>query len=236
MDPVPRIPLIEDLTKRPVPAGSNLLVEFDPKSLWYAASVTIAAGWIRTGGRVLFATTAQPPETVRARLRALSLDVEELATNEKLSVFDYYTASLGQKSKERDSADSLKVADLSVWFARDLMRSPAAPDLLRIMDDLSVLGRFNEEKSWVEFVLARMIPDAFSRQTTAIRGLLKGIHSDWVYKRLESVVDGVVEFKLDEAGDEPRNLIRISTMRNVGFDGRWHALKIGENFEVTLEK
>ena len=43
-------------------------------------------------------------------------------------------------------------------------------------------------------------------------------------------------FKLDETTDPPRNLIRIRSMRNVGFDGRWHQLKVKEKFEVTLEK
>jgi len=31
-------------------------------------------------------------------------------------------------------------------------------------------------------------------------------------------------------------LMRIRNMRNAHFDREWHELKIGENFEVTLEK
>ena len=46
----------------------------------------------------------------------------------------------------------------------------------------------------------------------------------------------IIDFKLDETSDPAQNLMRIKTLRNVSFDGRWHKLKIAENFEVTLEK
>lgn len=63
-----------------------------------------------------------------------------------------------------------------------------------------------------------------------------GYHSDWVYKAVEAAVDGIIDFKLDDSGEEPQNLMRIRSMRNVGYDGKWHGLKVGENLEVTLEK
>jgi KaiC/GvpD/RAD55 family RecA-like ATPase len=73
--------------------------------------------------------------------------------------------------------------------------------------------------------------------TPQLTGIIRGIHSDWAYKNKEASVDGIVDFKLDESGEVPRNLIRIRSMRNVGFDGRWHQLRVNdENFEVTLEK
>jgi KaiC/GvpD/RAD55 family RecA-like ATPase len=53
---------------------------------------------------------------------------------------------------------------------------------------------------------------------------------------LEAAVDCVVDLKLEEAGDETSNLIRVRNMRSVGFDSRWHRLKIGGNLEITLEK
>lgn len=51
-----------------------------------------------------------------------------------------------------------------------------------------------------------------------------------VYKQFEGTCDSVIDFKLDETGEETRDLIRIRNMRNVSFDRRWHALGIGENF------
>jgi hypothetical protein len=30
--------------------------------------------------------------------------------------------------------------------------------------------------------------------------------------------------------------MRIRSMRNVGFDSEWHQLKVGDKFEISLEK
>ena len=94
----------------------------------------------------------------------------------------------------------------------------------------------NDEKTLVDYLLTRGFPSFKSRKITTIRGIIGGLHSDWFRKSVEAASDGIIDFKLDEATDPPRNLMRVRNMRNVGFDGRWHSLKIDENFEVTLEK
>lgn len=230
------IPLIEDLTKEPVPPGSSLLVEFDAASHWYAALATIAAGWLRTGGRVNYFIVGQSPDKVRNQLRRLGMNLEELEATDRLLINDWYTVTLGQKSKEKYAIDSLKVADMSIWISKQVMHTAEVPDSLRITDNVSQVARFNDEKAWVEYALSRMIPASAMRKETAIRGIIRGIHSDWAYRNLEAAVDGIIDFKLEESSEEPRNLIRIRSMRTVGFDGRWHPLKIGENFEITIDK
>jgi KaiC/GvpD/RAD55 family RecA-like ATPase len=242
------IALIEDLLRSPLQPGASLLVQYDPTSAWYQASISIAAEWLRSGGVVSYHVAAQPPENIRSQLKQLGLDVEKLEGDEKLRVFDWYTATLGRKSKEKYAFYSLRAADLSVLFSKYLMASPdspasydaippqASPDWLRILDDASCLGRFNEEKSWVEFVRTRLVPIASLWKSTGISGVIRGIHSDWAYKNLEAASDGVIDFKLDETGEETKSAIRVRSMRNVGFDSRWHFIKTTENFEVTLEK
>jgi KaiC/GvpD/RAD55 family RecA-like ATPase len=239
------IPLIEDLLKAPLTPGSSLLVEYDPTAAWYQASLGVATGWLKTGGVVTYGVTSQPPDTVRSQLTQLGLNVKELESNDKLRVFDWYTATLGRKSSEKYAFYSLKAADLSVLFSKYLMATEpdsidslpptASPDWLRILDDLSCLSRFNEEKSWVEFVRTRLIPIGPLWKSTGIAGLIKGVHSDWVYKSLEAACDGVIDVKLDETSEEARTMMRIRSMRNVGFDSRWHPLKVNENLEVRLE-
>ncbi len=96
---MPRLPLIEDLTKGPIRLGSNILVEFDPASQWYNASLTIAAGWISSGGVSSYNVYDHPPENARLQLKNLGLDVEALEKEEKLRIVDEYTAQLGQNPK-----------------------------------------------------------------------------------------------------------------------------------------
>lgn len=230
-----RIALIEDLTTGPVPAGSNLLVEFDPASQWYNASLTIAAGWIKSGGMVSYSSTTQFPDSIRLKLSRLGLNAESLEKEEKLHIWDWYTVTLGKKSTEKFAIDSLLVQDLSLFYSTKQMGGPPIPERLMMMDDGSVLARFNEEKSWVEFSLSRTYPMAKSRKSTIIGGLVRGVSSDWVYKRLEAAADGIIDFRVDETVDPIQNLVRIRSMRDIGFDGRWHRIKVGENLEVSLE-
>jgi len=232
---MPHIPLIEDLTTGSVLPGTQILVEYDPISVWYDASVSIAAGWIKTGGHASYNVAARPPEQVRLQFKRLSLNVEKLEEDGRLSIDDWYTTTLGQKSKEKLSMDSLKAHDLSIVMAKEVTASGPLVGELIVRDDLSMLDRFNEERNWVEFLLSRAIPGNRSRKVTAIRGVIRGVHHDWAYKQLEASVDSVVDFKLDETTDPPTNLMRIKSMRNLNFDGRWHQLNVNENFEVTLK-
>ncbi|HYB66771.1 MAG TPA: ATPase domain-containing protein [Candidatus Acidoferrales bacterium] len=229
-----RIPLIEDLMMDPVPAGSALMVEFDPTSLWYAASMTIAAGWLKTGGIVTYSVNGQTPDSIRAQFRRLGFDVETLEKDERLVIFDGYTITLGRISNEKYAAQSLKAGDLSITYSREVMQAGPVPELLTIVDTVSSLARFNDDRAWVEFLLTRGIPSASLTKSTTIAGIIQGLHPDSVYKQLEAAVDGVVDFKLDEATNPPTNLMRIKSVRNIGFDGRWHQLKKGENSEVIL--
>jgi KaiC/GvpD/RAD55 family RecA-like ATPase len=232
---LPRIPLIEDSAKGQVPVGSSLLVEFEGASQWYNASLSIAAGWVRTGGTLWYTTFAQSPEIVRSQLKRLGLDVDGLQKEDRLHVRDGYTCTLGQKSAEKYAYDSLKVSDLSIIVTTRWHGAPVSSHL-GIADDYSCLARFNDEKSWVEFMLTRAIPDDRKENIIAIYGIMRGVHSQSAYDRLEGAATGVIDFKVDESGEEVRNAMRIRVMRNVGYDSRWHQLMIGENFEITLEK
>ena len=107
---------------------------------------------------------------------------------------------------------------------------------LRVIDNASSTARFNDEKLWVEFILTRQFPRGPIWKATLIDPIVRGLHSEWVYRSLEAGADGIIDFKLEESGEETQNLIRIRNMRNVGFDRKWHTLKTGENFEVRLEK
>lgn len=236
MGALPRIPLIEDLTTGPIAPGSFLLVEYTGASQWYNASFSIAAGWLKTEGTVSYNSFAHSPGDIRARLNRLGVNSEQLENETKLRIWDEYTATLGQKSKEKYAVDSLKVSDLSILFSRDFMRRPPQPDTLVILDNASTVARFNDEKSLVELLLTRAVPAYRMLKSTAVVGAIRGIHSSWVYEQMEAASDGIIDFKLDETADPPRNLMRIRSLRDVGFDGRWHQLKIGANLEVTLEK
>ena len=237
---MPRIPLIEDLTTSTIPPGSNIIVEYDPSSQWFPALITIAAGWLKQNGKVSYTALGQAPAKVRDAIGRLGIDCAKLETgpqdDEPLRIWDYYTAALGVKSNEKLQQATLKVADISIHFIKEQFSRRLDPDRLLVVDDWSSYSRFNEEKSWVEFLLTRDFPFTSTVQSRNIGGLIKGMHNGWVYNRLETAADGIVDFKFEEDGKTTRDLMRIRSLRNVGYDREWHELKIGENFEVTLAK
>ena len=231
-----KIPLIDDLTRSPVPSGSNVMIEFEPTSQWYNSSLTMAAGWSKQGGDVGYNGFAQPSDRVRTQLTALGLNLDELEKDDLLLILDWYTPTLGRKSK--DGIDSLKVADLSIEFRiRDDPNDtdPEWTGTLRIADNFSTLARFNDEKSWVEFMLTRVFPLAPATKSTLVFGIMKGVHSEWAYRQLEGSADGVVEFSLQDVGEETRDVMQIRSMRNVHYNRELTELRIDENFLVQIK-
>ncbi len=223
-----------------IPPGSNIIVEYEPTSQWYAASITIAAGWLKQNGKVSYNTLAQPPARIRSALGRLGIDCAMFEAgpqdHEQLRIWDYYTASLGVKSNEKLQQPTLKVADISIHFIKEQFSRTPDPDRLLIVDDWSSYSRFNDEKSWVEFLLTRDFALASALDSYNIGGLMKGLHNSGVYNRLEAAADGVVDIKIEEEGKTIRDVMRIRNLRSVHFDREWHELRVGENFEVTLEE
>jgi KaiC/GvpD/RAD55 family RecA-like ATPase len=232
---MPHISLIEDLTTGPISPGSTLLVEFDPASQWYNASLTITTEWLKQGGTAWYHDYMAPPDSIRSKLKQMGLDVEDLERNERLQIWDWYTCQLGQKSREKYAHDSLKVADLSIEFSRVEMRR-SMPGVLYISDNTSAPARFNDERVYVEYVLTRVIPSYTMNQSIGLRGLLKGVHNEWVYKQLEAAHAGVIDFTVEQVSGEWKNFITLRSMRDVGHDSRPHQLKVAENLQVTFEK
>ena len=238
---MPRIRLVDELTEDPLPPDTNLLVEFDPASQWYNCCAAIAAAWAKDGGDVGYNGFVQSPDNVRAQLARLELNVEVLEKDDKLRIYDWYTPTLGRKSKENYGIESLKVADQSIIFrlTEDDLNHPEElewPKSLRIADNFSALARFNDEKLWIEFMLTRVFPIASARKSTLIFGIMKGVHSEWAYRQLEGAVEGIIDFKLEEVGQTTRDMMRIRSMRNLGYDREWHELKVERNSGVRIER
>ena len=228
--------MIDDLTVSQIPPGSNILVEFDPASQWYNASIAMTAGWIRTGGKVEYHVMAQAPERIRSVIQHLASDSEKMEQEASLQIIDYYTATLGRKSGEKFSVNSLKVAELSIEFAKEYAPGKLRPDTLAIADNVSTMGRFNDEKSWMEFALTRVLPGVRTTKSRGIDGLLTDLHSPWVYRQSEAAYDGIIDFKVEEEGKTARDVVRVRSMRDVGFDRGRHEVRLGKNFEITLVK
>ena len=70
----------------------------------------------------------------------------------------------------------LNVGLILVLSCEFRMAGQPTPNVLRIIDDLSGLARANDEKTWVEFMVTRIIPSAAVLKSTRIVGVISGVH------------------------------------------------------------
>lgn len=137
---------------------------------------------------------------------------------------------------------SLKVADLSVEWLRLSKSGPRPydvvetwpPGALNMIDNASELMRFNEENAYLEFLISRGMPNERRAKRIRIGGIARGVHTESFYKRLEGASDGIIDVRVMERDDEPKNFLRIRSLKGQPHDARWHEIKIKPNGEATL--
>ncbi len=99
---------------------------------------------------------------------------------------------------------------------------------------MSVLLRFNEERTYLEWEETRSIPNERKAGRINISGYARGVHTESFYKRIESTYDGLIEIKLMEQESEVGSFLRLTNLRGQPHDARWHKVEIRSSGEAIL--
>jgi KaiC/GvpD/RAD55 family RecA-like ATPase len=137
---------------------------------------------------------------------------------------------------------SLKVADLSVQYLKDMKQGPELgaffeewpPGALTIDESMSQMLRFNEEKPYLEWVISRVHPNHRRAKRVFFEGFVRDIHTESFYKRLESDVNGVIDLRVMERDEGWKNFLCIRSLKGQPHDARWHEIQIRRNGEAAL--
>jgi len=250
------VPLLNEMIPGGVATGTVFVVEFDPQSQWSAVAATIAARFLEAGGLVSYPTNARPVGEVERSLQALGVNVQAVEAAGRLIIDDWYSATLtgGRLESARGSSGliepiqggvrmrSLKVADLSVLWLKGQKEGWDSSDIaetwpsgaLNVTESWSELLRFNEENPVLEWLQSRIFPNERKAKRVVLGGLVRGIHSESFYKRIEGASDGAIDLRVMERGDEIKNLLRVTSLKGQPHDTRWHEIQIRPNGEAVL--
>jgi KaiC/GvpD/RAD55 family RecA-like ATPase len=218
-----------------------LLVEYEPDSIWYETSLTIAAQALKEEVKTEYHTFLRAPAQIRESLTKLGVNLAEKERDEMLTVIDSYTAQIGigapEGPKESVVRRTLKISDWSIAVGQDMKRVRDVGEIeehLHIDDSLSVLLQYNDEKSVVDWVRTRALPQTRSHKELWFLSLATRIASESFYRQLELLCDGILDFKSEEKEGELAHYLRLRAMRGKPFDSRWRKLQVSQHGEVTF--
>ena len=238
------VPLLSEMMPEGFVYGRNYLVEFDPHSLWYEASLTIASHSLKRGVRTDYHTFTHIPSEIRDALTRLGLNVKKLEDNGTLRIVDSFTfTTLLQREKPAKSTliqTMEKSLSLKDWERDDAeLLKEAAPEgekrRLHIDDDTSTIVSYNDEKSFIDHWRTNAIPSARIFEWSMLHSTVTGAHSENFYRQFESLCDGIIDFKSREGNETIEQYARIRTMRGKAQDSRWRRLQLMDNGEVTFD-
>jgi KaiC/GvpD/RAD55 family RecA-like ATPase len=236
------LPLFEQILPEGLDYGTIVLIEFEPDSIWFDASLTLAAQALRKGQKTEYHTFQHVPVDVRSGLTNLGANLGTLEESGLFTLIDSYTFQMGGLvpiEQGRDQkAHTLKVADLSIAEAKDFHARPQLPAdekrKLHIDDNSSILTRHNTEAAVFDFFRNRRVYMNRNDENIALFSILRGTVSDTFLSQFESISDGIIDFKAEEKAGEIEQLVRVRIMRRKKFKSRWRRMNLTDTGEVTL--
>jgi KaiC/GvpD/RAD55 family RecA-like ATPase len=238
------LPFLNELVPGGLPFGSNYVVEFDPDSFWYEASLTMTAQALRQDTRVEYHTFQHLPGDVRKYLSDQRLSVDKLELKGSFRIWDTYTRLTGLDLPAEPSVGGMRWEIQKPSFLSDLTEDMAkmlregVPEgekrWLHIDDDTSVLNRFVKEQEVINVWQTRIAPYVRARELISFHSLMRGLASEGFYKQFEASCDGIIDFKTEEEKREIERFARVRSLRGKNCDSRWRRLRLLDDGQVEL--
>lgn len=222
--------------------GMTCLVEFEPHSLWYEISLTMAAGALKRGVKTEYHVFQHTPREVRAALKDMGVDVQRFEAQGSFRIMDTYTPTTPLKGREEGRPEPMlsgSVPDAGRWekVIRGRLEDGFEEDekrWLHIDDNEAVLLQFSDEEYVVNGWRTALVPMAKARELLMVNALLTGVASDRFYRKREAAADAIVDVKSIEEGRRLQHYVRVRALRGAKFDSSWRKIELFEPSRVRL--
>jgi hypothetical protein len=163
------LPFLKGVLPGGLTYGANYLVEFEPQSLWYEASLTVVADALRHGIKTDFHSFTHVPSDIREALRRQVPDLDRLEDDDVFRIWDNYTVQTGLETpamvgrsnpKDKPDLHSLKIADWDRGSVEGIKGEIDEVDRqrLHVDDNTSILLQYNGEKEFLEHFRTLTVP------------------------------------------------------------------------------
>ncbi len=226
------LPILTELIPEGLPVPAVYLVEFEPSSLWYETSFTLAAHAATHGIKTDYHSFMRSPDEIREAFRKLGVDVDRLEHQGALRLFDSYTVTTGE-TPENLKWDANRSINLADWKDNPFQGFGSSYGL-HIDDNNSVMLEYNDEKAFIDWLRVHDHLAAKSANVLLIHSVVSGVYSPAFYRQAEALASGIIDFRSEEKDDQIQQLVRIRILRGRTHDSRWRRIQLLEDGQVGV--
>jgi KaiC/GvpD/RAD55 family RecA-like ATPase len=225
-----RIPVFSEILGD-IPFGRVVLVLYDADAQATALFVNACAGYLRSGGDLLYFSDSQPVAELRQKFNRLDMDIADYEAKDSAVLFDSYSASTGAKSNEKYRTIASNLNELSILMAESAPKWPAGS--LIVQESISYAA-FGQENVFAKFS-RKAISIWRPRGTIMFAGFTLDLHPPSFYQDMKLICDAVVEVKLQEYEGEIVNTIRARSFKGQNADTRLRRVVFDDKMAARLE-
>ncbi|MBC7115023.1 MAG: hypothetical protein PWR13_778 [Archaeoglobi archaeon] len=198
-----------------LPAGSTVLILFDPGAGYEIFSAHFTLGTLRSNGSVCYVNTDSPVEEIVEILREFEGNLEKYIESGALEFIDIYSeryASIFPEYALRTSRDDFFGGFDALTSLREILLDERRKGKRIIVDTLSYFLRSYDEKD-VADVVELMGVSARASRSIHFLFMSRGMHSEAQENMMKHLCDVVIELITREDGTQIRNYLKILKMK-----------------------
>jgi hypothetical protein len=222
-----------------------VLVEFDPQTLWYETSFTMAAHALKAGVRTEYHTFTHLPAEIDRILERHGIDTRKLGVRGLFEIMDSYTVTTGlgmaARNQSKDWWIPSSTVNMRAWdaaidesVARVRKGDYKGSGGLHIDDNTSVLLEHNPESEVIAHWRKKIIPHTREGEITYVNAIMRGVGTDTFVKQFESLADAIIDFKSEEVSGQVEHAARARMIRGKDYNSEWRRLGVTGTGEVRF--